>query len=293
MLFVKKKLNLHNPTSFDFILLIIISIWAVVVFYPFYNSILVSLVSQNTYVNNPFMLFPKEINFDSYKIVLESKALWSGYAVTIFTVVVGTLYNLFFTVTTGFALSRSSFFGKKFIMNMIIFTMFFSGGLIPFYMLVISLGLKDTLFALFVPASLDTFNMLLVRNYFLSLPKALEESARIDGANDITIMTKIYIPIAMPVIVTVALFYAVGHWNNWYSALLFIRDPNLRPLQLVLRSIIVENASAVSGSPLVKTMFSEGVKMASIIFTIVPIMLVYPFIQGYFIKGIMVGSIKE
>jgi putative aldouronate transport system permease protein len=237
------------------------------------------------------LLWPQEITFDAYTTVFASQQLWNGFGVTMILLILGTAYQLFFTVITGYALSRDKWFGKNFVMNMIIVTMFFGGGLVPYYYLITSLGLYDTIWVMIIPGAIDTFNMLLMRNYFASLPKELEESARIDGANDIQIFVKVYLPLSLPMLATIGLFFAVGNWNSWYNGMLFIETANLKPLQLVLREMIASIASNIEmpGGP---NVYSEGLVMASIFFTIVPMMCFYPFLQRYFVKGIVVGAIK-
>ena len=204
----------------------------------------------------------------------------------------GTLYQLFFTVITGYAMSRNKWTGKGFVMNMILVTMFFGGGMVPYYYLIKSLGMMNTIWVMIIPGAIDTFNMLLMRNYFASLPAEMEESAKIDGANDIIIFVKIFLPLSLPMLATIGLFFAVGNWNSWYNAMLFIPDrTEIWPLQMVLRNMIatvssnIENPEAVDG-------FSQGLTMASIFFTIVPMMCFYPFLQRFFVKGIVVGAIK-
>lgn len=276
----------------DYIILAILTIYAVMIIYPFYNAFLISISTEQAYLANAFMLWPKEFSDEAYQTVFTSELLLSGYLITIYRVVLGVAINLLFTVLAGYVLSRDSFFGKNFVMNLIIVTIFFGGGLIPYYNLILSLGLKNSPLVLILPGAIDTFNMLLVRNYFYSIPKELEEAAKIDGANDFQTLFRIFVPVAMPVIATVGLFYAVGHWNEWFNSFLFIDEQSLKPLQLVLREIIVDTTSSLGPTPSGKPSFTEGVKMASIYFTMLPIMLVYPFVQKHFVRGIMVGAIK-
>jgi putative aldouronate transport system permease protein len=233
---------------------------------------------------------------ESYLYVLYSQRVWSGYIVTLLVVLIGVPYNLFMTLTMAYALSRRKFLGMNAIMNMIIFTMFFGGGLIPYYLLVKNLGLRDSIFAMIIPYGLNAFYMLICRNFFRTLPASLEESAYMDGANELRILWSIILPLSKPVIATVALFYAVDRWNEWWNGLLFIRDLDRQPLQLVLRNIISTiQSSDANGVPFAirSVVFSEGVKMASIFVTMLPIMLVYPFLQKFFMKGILIGAIKS
>lgn len=277
--------------ALDVVICVILSIYAIIVIYPFYNALLISLSPESVYLESPFLIFPKEITFDAYRSVFTNQLLWTGFRNTVFLLFVGTLYQLFFTVITGYALSRDKWFGKNFVMNMIIVTMFFGGGLIPYYYLIINLHLNNTIWVMIIPGAIDTFNMLLMRNYFASLPKELEESARIDGANDLVIFGKIFLPLSLPMLATVGLFFAVGNWNSWYNAMLFTDDASLKTLQLVLREMIVTNSTSIE-NPDAPVVYEEGLVMASVFFTIVPMMCFYPFLQRFFVKGIVVGAIK-
>ena len=278
--------------ALDWILFAILLIYALVVLYPFYNAFLISISPEHVYLESDLLLWPKEITWDAYKSVFSNDTLWSGFRVTLLLLVVGTLYQLFFTVITGYALSRDGWLGKNFVMNMILVTMFFGGGLIPYYILITNtLHLQDNILVMIIPGAIDTWNMLLMRNYFKSLPIDMEESAKIDGANDIEIFFKIYLPLSLPMLATIGLFFAVGNWNSWYNGMLFIETQAYKPLQLVLREMIVTNSSQMA-QPGETQVFSEGLVMASIFFTIVPMMCFYPFLQRYFVKGIVVGAIK-
>ena len=286
------KSRKHKITTIDIVLLIFFVFVSFIMIFPFYNAFIISIVPESVYVFNPILLFPTKITFDSYRYVIQSDLIWNAYAITILQVVVGTFCNVVVTISAGYVLSRKKFPLRNFFMNLIIFTMFFSGGLIPWYRLLINMGFKNSFFVLFVPGLVDTYSLLLARNYFASLPNELEDSAKIDGANEIIILFKIYVPIALPIIATITLFYAVGHWNSWYTPMLFINDAQLQPLPLVLRRIVIDNTSTIGASPIDKPIFSDGVKMASIFFTMVPIMMFYPLLQRYFVKGILVGALK-
>ena len=275
----------------DWVLFAILFLYAIIIIYPFYNALLISLSPERVYLNTPFLLYPKEIMFDNYATVFSSTQLWSGVRITLVLLFVGTAYQLFFTVITGYALSRNKWIGKNLVMNMILVTMFFGGGLIPYYYLIKGLGLYNKLWVMIIPGAIDTYNMLLMRNYFASLPPDLEESAKIDGANDVQIFFKVYLPMSLPMLATIGLFFAVGNWNSWYNGMLFIDDQKLKPLQLVLREMINTNSTAIE-DPTGRETFSEGLTMASVFFSIVPMMCFYPFLQKFFVKGLVVGAIK-
>lgn len=276
----------------DIVLFAILLVYAIIIIFPFYNAFLISVSPEYVYNETPLLLWPRDLTIASYTSVFQNQNLWSGFRITMVLLVLGTAYQMFFTIITGYALSRSNWFGKNFLMNMILVTMFFGGGLIPYYYLITSLNLHDKIWVMIIPGAIDTFNMLLMRNYFQSLPKELEESARIDGANDIQIFVKVYLPLALPMIATVGLFFAVGNWNSWYNAMLFIKTPSLWPLQFVLRNLIITGSSNIEGTITSPETYSQGLVMASIFFTIVPMMCFYPFLQRFFIKGIVVGAIK-
>lgn len=276
------------------IILIFVTLLGLIVLYPFYNAILVSLVSQKEYIQTPFMLYPKNITFDSYKYLFEDGSIINGYASTLKLVFFGVPYNMLLTASVAYAMSRPHFPGKKFINTLIIITMYFSGGIIPTYLLVQSLGLINSLASVVLVYGVNTFNMIIMRNFFLGIPRELEESAYIDGANDIVVMFRIIFPLSKPIMATMMLFFTVDRWNEWFNSMVFLRDNHKWPLQLVLRSIVNQPLMDfnVTTSALRNTVFSDGIKMAAVVVTMLPVMLVYPFVQKHFMKGIMLGGVK-
>lgn len=283
--------NNEKIGGLDWIIFAILGIFTLLIVYPFYNAFLISISPEYVVAESPFLIYPKDITFDAYLQVFQYKLIWSGLGVTLILLFVGTAYQLFFTVITGYALSRTNWFGRNFLMDMILVTMFFGGGIVPYYYLIRDLGLMNNILVMIIPGAIDTFNMLLMRNYFASLPKELEESAKIDGANDITIFVKIYLPLSLPMLATIGLFFAVGNWNSWYNGMLFIKDATKQPLQQILRNLIVTHSTSIE-SPEGTQAFSESLQMAAVFFTILPMMSFYPFLQKYFVKGIVVGAIK-
>ncbi len=242
-------------------------------------------------------LFPTEFTLENYKSVFENEYLWRSYGNTIFRTVVGTVSQVFFTAMCAYAISKPYFPHRTFWTFFIVFTMFFSGGLIPTYLLVRNIGLMDSYAALILPGLISAYNMVLMRNYFSSLPEELEESCMIDGAGRFTIFFKIVIPCSKPILATIALYQAVGHWNSWFDVLIYINDENKYCLQNVLRRILESGSEQYMGNDLynsaVEVLVSlEGVKAATIFVAILPIMCVYPFVQKYFVKGVMMGSLK-
>lgn len=288
----RSKLNRLN--AFDYILIIFLTVFALLILYPFYNSVCVSLVSQADYIKTRFMLYPRNITFESYFVVFKNGSIFDGMKVTLIITLVGVLYNMLLTVSLAYGFSKE-FPGKKLFMMMIVFTMYFSGGLIPFYLLIKDLKLVDNIFSMILPSGVSIMYMTVIRQNFESLPAELEESARIDGANDLTILFRILLPLSVPILVTFALYYGVERWNEWYNGMLFIRSFEKRPLQLVLRGIIQTTGQAMVTNELEQyniTPFSEGIKMACVVVTMTPIILVYPFIQKYFVSGMTVGAVK-
>jgi len=270
----------------------------IVTLYPFWN-ILVSSVSSPGAISakGAMLIWPEGFNLNSYKLVFKNPAILTGYRNTIFLVVVGTSINMLLTIFGAYALSRKWLMGRKYMMLLITIPMLFGGGLIPSYLLVRQLGLYDTLWALILPGAVSSWNVIMTRTYFLSIPDSLEESAIIDGANDFDILFHITVPVSVPIMAVMILFYAVGHWNAWFAASIYLRNQDLFPLQLILRRILITGARAnefdlgyISGAE--RQQIFKGLKYATVIVATVPILLVYPFIQKYFVKGIMLGSLK-
>ena len=276
----------------DIVIFVILAIYAILIIFPFWNAFVISISSEASYLKSNLLLWPTELDLSAYQQVFTNNQLWSGFGITMILLIGGTLYQLFFTVITGYAMSRNKWFGKNFVMNMILVTMFFGGGMVPYYYLIKSLGMMNTIWVMIIPGAIDTFNMLLMRNYFASLPAEMEESAKIDGANDLVIFVKIFLPLSLPMLATIGLFFAVGNWNSWYNAMIFITDrANIWPLQMVLKEMIANMRSQMERPDAPET-FTEAMTMAAIFFTIVPIMCFYPFLQRFFVKGIVVGAIK-
>ena len=243
------------------------------------------------------LLLPLGFSLEAYASVFHNSSILRGLANTVFYVTAGTAINLLMTSFAAYVLSRRSFYWKKAIMVMIVITMYFSGGLIPFYMVVKNLDLIDTPWALLLPSAMNAFYMIIMRTYLLSIPPSLEESAVLDGANDFSILFRIILPLAMPVVSVMIIYYGVGHWNSWFHAMLFLQKKrDLEPLQLILRSILIQNDAVkfVSNpNPTESQQIARLIKYALIIITTVPIAMIYPFMQKHFIKGVMIGSIKE
>lgn len=244
------------------------------------------------------MFHPEGFSISAYKLVFLNPMISVGYRNTLFYVVAGTTINLVMTTLGAYGLSRKNVMWRNPIMFLIVFTMFFSGGLIPTFLLVgVTLNMIDKPWALIIPPAINTWNLLIMRTSFEGVPVALEESARMDGASDFRILWNIVIPLSMPVIAVMILFYAVGHWNAFFNAMIYLRSRELWPLQLVLRQILISNdvsqmtAGAATGGDVMP--IGETIKYATIMVATVPILLIYPFLQRYFVKGVMIGAIKE
>lgn len=269
---------------------------SVVTIYPFLFVLFASLSDPAWVVQMRGLIwFPHGVNLEAYRLVFENPSILTGYANTIFYVVVGTALNILMTSLGAYALSRQNVMWKNPIMFMIVFTMFFSGGLIPSFLLVNNLGLLDSRWALIFPSAMSAYNLIIMRTSFQAIPVSLEESAKLDGANDFTILFRIVLPLSMPVVAVMILFYGVGHWNSWFPALIYLRTRELYPLQLILREILITNSTdsmmtAIGGGD--KMPIGETIKYATIIVATIPILLLYPFLQKYFVKGVMIGAIK-
>ncbi|NSW89261.1 MAG: carbohydrate ABC transporter permease [Firmicutes bacterium] len=241
------------------------------------------------------LLYPKGFNFDAYISVFKNPMITLGFSNTLIYVIFGTIVNLILTSLGAYALSRKDLYWKNIIMLIIVFTMFFSGGLIPFYLTVTHLGLLNKRLALIIPSAINTTNLIIMRTSFKTIPDGIEESATMDGANDFTILFRIVLPLSLPVVAVMTLFYSVSHWNSWFNAMIFLRNRALYPLQLILREILILNSTesmVTDISATEKEPVSETIKYATIMVSIVPIMMIYPFLQKYFVKGIMIGALK-
>jgi putative aldouronate transport system permease protein len=287
----RKKIEYFEP-----LVGIILTFWALIVVVPFFNVIAVSFATEREYLMSPYMFFPAKPTLANYVKLLQDSRIFIGYRTTILYVVIGLPYNMLITICTAYALSKPVFPGKKFFLYLIVFTMYFSGGIIPMYLWIRDLRLINTIWSVILPYGVNTFYMLVMRNYIAALPPSVSESARMDGAGEWRILFQIILPLSQPILATFALFFAVDRWNEWYSSMIFIKSMAITPLQLVLRSIVLAaeyaTTQARSTSVSTVTLFSKGLKMAAVIVTMAPIMLTYPFLQRYFVKGITIGAVK-
>lgn len=262
--------------------------------YPFYY-VLVASVSDpmQIYKTGGLLLVPQGFNVENYIVAFKYTPIWIGYRNTIFYVIAGGALSVLFTVMGAFGLTRKGLPGRDGIMLAIIFTMYFSGGLIPTYMVVKELGMLDTVWAVLLPGCISTYNLIVTISYFRGLPYELEEAAKMDGASDYTVLFKIMLPLAKPIIAVISLYYMVAMWNSYFSPMIYLDNPKLRPLQLVLRDILIQSeADNMVGQGGATSAFAEGMKYAVIIIATVPILCVYPYIQKYFVKGVTIGAVK-
>lgn len=271
----------------------LLTIIALACFLPFVNIIASSFASPAEVIAKPFIIFPETFSLDAYRYVLSTPTIFRSLFVTIFITVVGTILSMVLTSMMAYGLSRSYLPGRRFINFAVVFTMLFSGGMIPTFLVVNSLGLIDTLWAMILPIAVNAFNMIIMRNFFQALPMSLEESARIDGAGDFLIFRKIMLPLAKPSIATISLFYAVAYWNTYMNAILYVNDSTKWPIQILLRQIVIVSSGLQSeGMALDIVPPAQSVKMAVITVATLPMLMVYPFVQKYFVKGALVGSVK-
>jgi putative aldouronate transport system permease protein len=279
----------------DILLFILLTAWGLIIVVPFLNVVAISFTSQREYLETPLLLWPKAPELRAYAEILKDNRIATGYRTSVSILLIGVPLSLFLSSATGYALSRRHYPGRKFFLYFVLFTMIFHGGIVPTYLVIRSLRLTNTIWSVILTGGMNTFYMILMFNYFGSLPESLMESARLEGAGEWTILFRIVLPLSLPIVASLTLFYTVDKWNEWFGAMIFIRKNSLQPLQLVLRSIVfdsittTENASAMV---YIERPFTTGIKMAAVIVTMLPIMLVYPFLQKHFAKGVMIGAIK-
>ena len=274
-----------------------------IVLYPLIYIISASISNPQAVNSGEMWLFPKGFTMEGYKTILQNNSIWRGYLNTIYYTVLGTSINLIVTLPAAYALSRPDFYGHKTFTTFMLITMFVSGGLIPSYLLVKNLHMLNTVWALVLPGAVSVYNIVVTRTFFqTTIPREMEEAAIIDGCSDFKLFFKIILPLSTPIIAVMALFYGVGHWNSYFSALIYLSDKSMYPLQMVLREILVLNdmSSTPTGgmtAEMAELMYSKQqlaaiIKYGVMIVSTLPIIVVYPFLQKYFVKGMMVGSVK-
>jgi len=295
---IKHRSGPKEGVWFDTLNIIFLCMLGLIMLIPFYCVIVGSMSPKIASTDFIGRIIPRNLDFSSYKYAFQKTALLTGLKNTLIITAVGVPFNLLLTIGLAYSLSKKWLWGRGLFMNMIIFTMFFGGGLIPFYLLMTNtLKLRDSLWAVILPYGVNTFNMIIMKNYFQSLPQELEESAYLDGANDLTIFAIIILPLSLPLLATFTLFFSVDRWNEWWNSMLFTTKQHNKTMQLILREMVVTldtlNQKMATETVAIMPMLSMSVKCAVTILTIVPIMCVYPFLQRYYLKGLLVGAIKS
>ncbi|MFV0503465.1 MAG: carbohydrate ABC transporter permease [Lachnospirales bacterium] len=283
---------------FLFFIYLTCAIMIFIVAYPLYFVLIASFSSPEAVVTGEVVWRPIGFNFESYKLILDESKIWIGYKNTIIYTVVGTILNVFLTTLAAYPLSRKNMPCRTLFTFIIAFTMLFSGGMIPIYLVVKSLGLTDTIWAMVIPNAIATYNLLVMKSYFQnSIPEELIEAGEIDGCNEFRTLKDVVLPLSKPIMAVILLFYAVGHWNAYFNALIYLREQSLYPLQVILREILLQNDISAAGGldttgMYEKMMQGESMKYSIILISSLPVMLLYPLVQKHFVKGVMVGAIK-
>lgn len=277
---------------------IILSLITLLVLYPLYFVLIASISAPETVMRGDVWIWPKELSFVGYERLFANSELMQGFMNTLLYTTTGTALNVMMTIAAAYPLSRADFNGRGIFTAIIVFTMFFSGGMIPNYLLVKELGMLDTIWAMIIPSAVSVWNIIIMRTFFQnSIPKEMQEAAFIDGASNMRVLWRIVLPLSGPILAVMVLFYAVGHWNSYFSALIYLSDRSNYPLQLFLREILVQGQMQemvdISDDSLARSLMdAEAIKYAAVIVTNLPMLLLYPFLQKYFVKGVMIGAIK-
>ena len=304
----KKKSSWGATTKGDRVFLtfiyVLIGIICFCMVYPMYLTVIASISDPYDVFNGKTHLLPSGLTFESYKLILSTKSIWRGYANTIFYTVVGTAFNLFLTIPAAYAMSRKRMYGRSLFTTFFIISMYFGGGMIPTYLLYKNLGLINTRTILCINGGMSVYNMIVTRTYFqTNIPETLFEAARIDGANEFLTFFKLVLPLSAPILAVITLYYAVGHWGMYFSAMIYTFDDALQPLQLVLRNVLIKNETMFeevmgSGDPTLiadaarQSYLALTMKYALVFISSAPMLVAYPFVQKHFVKGVMVGSLK-
>ncbi|PWV90543.1 carbohydrate ABC transporter membrane protein 2 (CUT1 family) [Paenibacillus cellulosilyticus] len=282
--------------TFDVFNYIVLGLFATAAILPFLYVIAGSFASDAELTKRAVFLIPETFTLNAYKFIFSTDTIVKSIGVSIYVTTIGTLVNLAFTVTMAYALAKRGLMGRNLVLNLVIFSMLFGGGMIPTYLVIRDLHLLDTYWALMLPGAINAFNLIIVKNFFQELPPELEEAARIDGCTEIGLLLRIVLPLSAPVLATFTLFYAVGHWNDFFSSLLYLNDPQKWPLQVLLRQIVLLSQAAAGDLNSMDPNFvkppEQSIKMAVIVVGTVPILMVYPFLQKHFAKGVLLGSVK-
>lgn len=289
---IKRSVGEHIFDTFNVIFLGLLCFTFI---YPFWYLFATSIADSSKQAMSKIYFLPQYFSLDSYKNVLSSEYVYLGFGWSLIRTVLGTFLSVMLSYNFAYCLSKKYLPNRNFWTMLLVITMFVSGGMVPEFLNIKSLGLMNTIWALVLPGTISAYNITIMRNFLMSQPESLEESARIDGANDLTILYKIIFPLSLPIIATVSLWNAVGHWNAWFDSMIYITDPKKQVLQVTLRRIVLEGSNSLVtlyGEENEVTMTPDTIKAAVTMVTTLPILIVYPFIQKYFVKGVMVGSLK-
>ena len=294
---VKNKAGRGFRNKFELLdgfILAFLLIMATVIIIPLINVIATSFATQKEAAATPLLLFPTQPTIDNYYRLFQDPRILIGYKTTGMILLLGVPLNLLLTTSLAYGLTRTNFPGAKFIFYAVLLTMLFNGGIVPMYLLMMQLGLTKSIWSVILAYGVNTFYFIVMRTYMTTLPESLIESAKIDGASELQVLFRIILPLSKPIIATILLFYAVDRWNEWFNAMVFLRRNDLIPLQLVLRTIVMDsvivNSLSIAGPRIPR--FTEGIQTATIVVTMLPIMFVFPFLQKHFVKGIMIGAVK-
>lgn len=286
----KKKI-----TVADILMYVIVTIIVLLCVYPFLNVVACSVSSKDAVLGGKVTFYPIGFQMESYKEIFKRDSIWLAMRVSVIVTLSGTALGLVLTIAAAYALSKEKLKGRKIISGFILFTMYFGGGIVPTFMVVRGLGMYDTYAALVIPSAMSVFNFIVMRTFFRELPGELEEAAIIDGAGDMTLLLKIALPLSLPIVATIGLFYAVSYWNDYFTSLIYIQTAEKFSLQLRLRQLLFAgelNQASMMAEGMSSQVMTESLKMATIVFATLPIILVYPWLQKYFVKGVMLGSVK-
>lgn len=286
----KKKID-----AFEIINIVVLTLFSLACLYPFVNILLTSFSTEVDYYASTLLVIPRHFTFEAYRYIFLEGGMLRAFLNSVLVAVLGVVYSMLMTSLGAYALTKRDMPGRKILFTFILITMFFGGGVIPFFLVIKDLGLYNSLLGLIIPFGINTFNMILLRNFFASVPNEVIESAKLDGANEFSILFKIIIPLSLAGIATIALFYFVSYWNDWYWPMLLLQDEELYTLSLKLRNILSNLQAADYFSSIgvdSEKLYANGQNAASIIVSMVPILCVYPFVQKYFVKGVMLGSVK-
>jgi len=292
-------MKIHNSWGsrlFDSVNISILVLFALITFLPFIYIIGSSFTATEQYLRSDVVWFPTQFSLDGYRYIFSTKTIVASIGISVYVTVFGTLLNLVMTSFMAYPLSKRDPVGRRYLMGFIVFSMLFSGGMIPTYLIVKNLGILNSLWSLLLPVLISAFNLIIIKNFFQQIPEELEEASKIDGCSDLGVLFRIIIPLSKPVLATFAMFYAVAHWNTFFNAILYINDTRLWPVQVWLRQVVITSSGGVGDLSGMESDFiappANIVKMGVIVVATLPILIVYPFLQKHFAKGVLLGSVK-